>query len=259
MSEDEPDEPEAMDEDVKEEPAALRALRQLFVHKGAVNPKLPKVPKLEAPKGKVRCPVCKKCVPHDRLKKHVENHHAEQLKPGNKHRPALEALFRAQAKYICGRCHGVSSAMPGGVCPKCDKLRSLDSEGRTEAVLSDEDKEAFRERILKRRKQRLTTCPDLPTKALRRQHSDAMLATASKLANAKNDLDEWRAHFEMATIKALRIRPLGAGKQKRPKNNKLTSKLLKLWEEGKRQTCWDIAKGIEDRRVAGRKKRWKQM
>ena len=85
MSEDEPDEAEYMDEDVKEEPAALRALRQLFVHKGAVNPKLPKVPKLEAPKGKVRCPVCKKCVPHDRLKKHVENHHAEQLKPGSKH------------------------------------------------------------------------------------------------------------------------------------------------------------------------------
>ena len=76
--------------------------------------------------------------------------------------------------------------MPGGVCPKCDKLRSLDSEGRTEAVL--EEKEAFRG-IMKRRKQRLTTYPDLPTKALRRQHSDAMLATAS-MANAKNDLDE---------------------------------------------------------------------
>ena len=110
--------------------------------------------------------------------------------------------------------------MPGGVCPKCDKLRSLDSEGRTEA-----DKEAFPERIMKRRKQRLTTYPDLPTKALRRQHSDAMLATASKLTNAKNDIDEWRAHFEMATITALRIRLLGAG-QKRP--NKLTSRLLKL-------------------------------
>ena len=62
---------------------------------------------------------------------------------------------------------------------------------------------------MKRRKQRFRTCKNLPTRALRRKFSDAQLATTTKLANAKTDRGEWRAHFEMATIKALLIVPLG--------------------------------------------------
>ena len=241
------------------EPPGLRALRQLHAHKGTVNPQIPKPRSLRAPPGKIRCPVCRTAVQHCKLKKHVEDHHTEQLQPGSKHRASLEAVFRTQAKFLCTKCHAVTAKPRSGLCPKCHKLQALDSEQQTKKVLTDEDKRYYKKRIMKRRKQRLTTYKNLPTRALRRKFSDAQLATTTKLANAKTDRDEWRAHFEMATIKALLIVPLGAGNQKRAHNRKMTDKLLTLWEEGKFQSCWDIAKGLEDRRVAGKRRRWRQM
>jgi len=147
--------------------------------------------------------------------------------------------------------------IPGGVCPTCRDLKP-EVENRVKQTLTSEDVEFFRERILRRRKERLKTFSDVP-KSLRRQYADCKTGCVSKLANAKDDRDELRAHVQMATLKSVLVKPLSAGKQKKKKNKNFTGAMLKKFIAGKHQECWEIATKIESRRRHLRKKRRARM
>jgi len=63
----------------------------------------------------------------------------------------------------------------------------------------------------------------------------------------------------MATLKAVLVKPTSAGNQKKAKNRNFTRAMLKKFQAGKHQECWDIAATIENRRRKARKKRRERM
>ena len=252
-------EPPEVNENVEQGEApslAALALRQLYAAGGAPRtlPRPPRLTRPPPPKGKVRCPLCAKCVRPKQLQDHAMNCHADDLKPTGARRAEIEEALRSLERHICDSCCKVSASSYDGLCRACDKKRPVEKD-RIEETLTREEKEFFAERIRRRDETTLTTLKSVP-KVLNRAYSACLTLTANRLANAKTDREELAARVDLASIKALLVRPRGGGGRKRRYRVKaLTGKLCAKWEAGEFEDVWREAKDIEEKRRVARRKR----